>query len=131
VSKLHHVAVVIGTTVVLALGGAATAVAGERPAGERPTRDRPASQAEKCDRLAEVIKKLARAKERIEDRIARIEALLRSGELSEEEAARARELLAGLQNRLEKVTTMLQRLRDTYAEKCSGNEPTTAAPVTR
>lgn len=127
----HKGAVTFAVVALLALGGAGTAAAEDRPSGDRPAADRPSGDRpgargqERCDRLAGWIGKLQRVKTNLENRIARVEAKIASGELSQEEMARARALLGKLQNRLEQVEAKLARLRQLFGEKCS---PGGAAP---
>lgn len=100
----------------LGLSGTASAAGTDNAA---PGRDPGARQAKKCDRLDHVITKLERVKTHLEKKIARVEAKIASGDLSPEQLERARVFLARLQNRLEKLDALMDRLEAKFAEKCA------------
>jgi len=120
----HRSLATLAAMALLALGGTAAANAEERPGRDevRSTVDR----TEKCDRLAELIAKLERAKQNLQAKIARVEEKIASGELTPEQQARAREVLAWLNKRLATVEEKLARAKEKYAQNCSGS----AAPTT-
>ncbi|MFN0154196.1 MAG: hypothetical protein ACKVUT_07440 [Gaiella sp.] len=125
--RTRWTAAVAGVAATLALA-AGTATAAERPGGERgaqerPARDRPVDRASKCDRLDHAIEALERHAAHLRAKIAKLEARLASGELSPEQAARARALLEGLKSRLGKVLDTISRLQEAQAEKCDRGAP--------
>jgi len=127
VKTTHRSLATLTAVALLALGGTAAANAEERPGrGEVRSTER----AEKCDRLAELIAKLERAKQNLKAKIARVEEKIASGELTPEQQARAREVLAWLNKRLAKVEEKLARAKELWAQKCSGSDaPTSEAPA--
>lgn len=121
--------VVVAAAALLTLSGTATAVAADRPDPGRaaPTRDAGARDAgarhkQKCDRLQDFIAKLERAKEHLQNKIDRVQQKIASGELSDEQLARARALLEKLENRLAHVESKIERLQELFAEKCTGDD---------
>ena len=122
----HRSLATLAAVALLALGGTAAANAEDRPGrGEVSSQDR----AVKCDRLADLIAKLERAKQNLQAKIARVEEKIASGELTPEQQARAREVLAWLEKRLAKVEEKLARAKELFAQKCSGSDaPPTDAP---
>lgn len=112
----HRSLATLAVVALLALGGTAAANAEERPGrGEVRSTER----AEKCDRLADLIAKLERAKQSLQAKIARVEEKIASGELTPEQQARARAHLAKLQERLAKLEEKLARLKEKQAQACS------------
>jgi septal ring factor EnvC (AmiA/AmiB activator) len=117
--RIRRGVVAVAAASLLALTGTAAALAAdERPA---PTRDPGARQGPKCDRVEHVIANLERAKTHLEEKIARVEEKIASGDLSPEELARARAFLQKLQNRLEKLEAMIERMKTKFEQKCSGD----------
>jgi hypothetical protein len=108
---------VLGVVAALAVGGTAgVAAAGQGPGAGR---DNAPDKAKRCDRLGNAIKVLdTRVETRLENRIARVQAKIASGDLTAEQQERASTLLARLQNRLEKLGVLIDRLEAKLAEKC-------------
>ena len=115
----HRSLAMLAAVALLALGGTAAANAEERP-GRAAVRS--TDRAETCDRLADLIAKLERAKQNLQAKIARVEEMIASGELTPEQQARAREVLAWLEKRLAKVEEKLARAKEKYAQNCSGSD---------
>lgn len=127
--KTRRGLVVVAAAALLTLSGTATAVAADRTDRGRDTATRDAGprhagarHARKCNRLENVVAKLDRAKEHLEKKIDRVEEKVAGGDLTPEQQARARALLARLQNRLEKLETLSERLGTKLEEKCSQDD---------
>ncbi len=132
--KTRRGLVVVAAAALLTLSGTATALAADRtdpgrdPAtrdeGTRDpgTRDAGARQGRKCDRLENIVAKLDRAKEHLQKKIDRVEEKIASGDLTPEQQERARAFLARLQNRLEKLEALSERLGTKLEEKCSQDD---------
>ena len=127
--KTRRGLVVVAAAALLTLSGTATAVAADRTdPGRDPatrdagTRDPGARQGRKCDRLENVIAKLDRAQEHLQKKIDRVEEKIASGDLTTEQQERARAFLARLQNRLEKLEALSERLGTKLEEKCSQDD---------
>lgn len=111
------VAVVLGA--ITATGAAfAGEVRGERPAievrGDRHGRDHRAF----CERLESKIQHLRAAIGRLEALEERIERLIASGTLTEEQLARARHALAKIERAQEALEEQLERALEIYDERC-------------
>jgi hypothetical protein len=116
---------VLGVAGALAVGGTATAVAGNGPGtgaatGTGTGKSNAPGQTNRCERLDHAITVLdERVQTRLEARITRVEEKIASGDLTEKRAERAKKFLAHLQNRLEKLQALIDRLEAKFAEKCS------------
>jgi hypothetical protein len=111
------VAVVLGA--LMATGAAfAGDVRGDRPPvearGDRDGRDHRAF----CERLESKIQHLRAALGRLEALEEKVERLIASGTLTEEQLARARHALAKIERAQEGLEDQLERLLGAYAEKC-------------
>jgi hypothetical protein len=121
--RTRHGLAVLGVAGALAVGGTATAVAGNGPgtgATAGTGKSNAPGQANRCERLDHAITVLdERVQTRLEARITRVEEKIASGDLTEKRAERAKKFLAHLQNRLEKLQALIDRLEAKFAEKCS------------
>jgi hypothetical protein len=107
----------LGVAAALAVGGTTAASANNDPGAGTSTAP---GRANRCERLGKAVKVLDdRVETRLEARIARIEAKIASGDLTDTQEARARKLLAHLQHRLEKLQALVDRLEAKLAEKCA------------
>jgi hypothetical protein len=108
---------VLGAVATLAVGGSAgVAAAGEGPGAGKTNAP---GQANRCERLGNAIEVLdLRVQTRLENRIARVQAKIASGDLTAKQQERASKLLARLQHRLEKLEALIDRLEAKLAEKC-------------
>ena len=114
-------AVVLGS---LTMTGAAyaTEVRGERPAtearGDRDGRGEGRDHRVFCQRLESKAHQLRAAIGRLEALDERIERLIASGNLTEEQLARARHALAKIERAQEALEEQLERVLEIYEEKC-------------
>ena len=99
--------------------GAGAAVAEDGP----PSDSGPARHAALCDRAQQRLDHLGTRAGKLADRIAKVEAKIASGDLSDEQLAHAQAVLAKLQDRQTKLADRVDTLSGKIAEHCSA-EPT-------
>jgi anti-sigma28 factor (negative regulator of flagellin synthesis) len=113
--RAHRLVACLTAASLLAAAGTSAAIGAERPA---PVRGDAQREADRCDRVLDLIAKLTRGKEHLENKIARLKEKIASGELCPEELARARALLEKLEHRLAHVTALIERLKEKASEVC-------------
>jgi hypothetical protein len=107
----------LGVAAAFAVGGTATAATAKNDPGAG--KSNAPGQANRCERLDHAITVLdERVQTRLENRIARVQAKIASGDLTEKQLERAKKFLAHLENRLEKLEALIDRLEAKFAEKC-------------
>ena len=100
----------------LAVTGAGSALAETAPPqGGEPTAEQIALR---CERGAQWLERLNHRAARLADRIAAVEAKIASGELTEEQLAKAQDWLARLEQRQTKLGGRIDTLSGKLAEKC-------------
>lgn len=100
----------------LAVAGTGSALAeAAPPQGGEPTAEQIAVR---CERGARLLERLDQRAARLADRIAAIEAKIASGELTEEQLAKAQNWLARLEQRQTKLGGRIAMLSGKLAEKC-------------
>ena len=115
--RTRHGLAVLGIATALAVGGTATAAAGNDPGTGKSNAP---GQANRCERLGHAITVLdERVQTRLEARITRVEEKIASGDLSEKRLERAKKFVAHLQTRLAKLEALIDRLEAKFAEKCA------------
>ena len=101
----------------LAVTGAGSALAEPTPPpqGGQPTAEQIALR---CERGAHLLERLNQRAARLADRIAAVEAKIASGELTEEQLAKAQDWLARLEQRQTTLGGRIDTLSGRLAEKC-------------
>jgi hypothetical protein len=99
--------------------GTGSAFAGTPAGSARP----PADPGARCERAEHVLAKLQALAERIENRIAKLEARIAGGELTPEQQARAEALLGKLEKALERLEKRIAKLEARIAEHCTEATP--------
>jgi hypothetical protein len=99
--------------------GAGSAFAETPAASGRPPVDPGAA----CERAEHVLAKLQALAERLENRIAKLEARIEGGELTPEQQARAERLLGKLEKALERLENRIAKLEARIAERCTEAAP--------
>ena len=110
-------------TLVLAAGLAAAAGTALAEQGPPPREPSPEQVAARCNRAQQRLDHLTTLAGKLDERIARIEAKIASGELTEEQLAHAQTILARLQGRQGRLADRIEALSGRIAEHCSAAEP--------
>ena len=112
----HRKLIVLFLVAALAVGGTGSALAKPDPPSEAPTAADLAARCEKASQKLDQLNTLAR---KLSERIAKLQAKIAGGQLTDEQLARAQALLAKLQDRQAKLAERIQTLGGKIAEHCS------------
>jgi hypothetical protein len=109
----------LGAVVFLAAGAGSAFAQTPDSAGNRP----PVDPAVACERAENLLGKLQGLTERLEKRIAALEARIAGGQLTPQQLARAEARLAKLEKALERLEAGIAKLEARIAEHCTEASP--------